>query len=277
MGREATVFQVERAGRFMVLFLAALMIPGASPASESAEAPGVPSNEPWRRALARFHRDGGVDYLGLRGAREDLDNYLRSLSAADLEKSSRNDQLAFWINAYNAVTVHFVLERYPDLRSVKDVDGFFDELRYKVAGRDLTLDEIETEARNFGDPRVHFAVVCASQSCPELRGDPYEGAVLEDQLEEQTRRFLRDPGKGLRFDRQGGELWLSSIFKWYAGDFTGGSTVLAYFSRGKIVAWLLPHLPLELADEIEGSGPSVRYLDYDWSLNDRSASTSEAG
>jgi hypothetical protein len=218
-----------------------------------------------------------VDYSGLRKAREDLDIYLRSLTVADPEKSSRNDQLAFWINAYNAVTVHFVLERYPGLRSVKDVEGFFDELTYTVAGRDLTLDEIETEARSFGDPRVHFAVVCASQSCPELRGDPYEGEVLADQLEEQTRRFLLDPEKGLRFDRQRGEVWLSSIFKWYAGDFTGGSTVVAYFSRGKVLAWLLPHLPRELADEIEERVPSVRYLEYDWSLNDRSGSISEPG
>jgi len=134
---------------------------------------------------------------------------------------------------------------------------------------DLTLDQIETRARNLGDPRVHFAVVCASASCPDLRDEPFVAARLDEQLGDQTRRFLRDPSKGLRYDRQANEVWLSSIFKWYAGDFTGGSTLVAFVVRGPVLEWLLPHLDPALAEEIRRRDPAIRFLDYDWSLNDR--------
>ena len=180
---------------------------------------------------------------------------------------SREDRIAFWSNVYNAVTVKFVLDLYPEIESVKAVDGFFDTKTFPVAGQSLTLDEIEDRALAEGDPRVHFVVVCASTSCPDLRFEPYRGADLERQLADQTRAFLADSEKGLRFD--GSDLWLSSIFKWYAGDFTGGSTVVAFFARGKILDWILPRLPEDLADRIRDADPSVRYLDYDWSLNDR--------
>ena len=161
----------------------------------------------------------------------------------------------------------FVLDLYPEIESVKDVDGFFDTLTFPVAGEELTLDEVEGRARNEGDPRVHFAVVCASGSCPDLRFEPFRRTELDRQLEEQTREFLENPTKGLRLE--GGDLWLSSIFKWYASDFTGGSTVVAFFARGKVVDWVLPHVDSDLADQIDATDPSVKYLDYDWSLNDR--------
>jgi hypothetical protein len=133
----------------------------------------------------------------------------------------------------------------------------------------MTLDEVESEARASGDPRVHFAVVCASTSCPDLRAEAFVGERIDEQLEEQTVRFLADAEKGLRFDEEENELHLSSIFKWYAGDFTGGSTVVAFFVRGKLTEWVLPYLPSDLADRIRQGEPSVRYMDYDWSLNDR--------
>ena len=133
----------------------------------------------------------------------------------------------------------------------------------------VELDEVEGEARASGDPRVHFAVVCASTSCPDLLGEAFVAQRLDQQLAEQSDRFLTDPDKGLRFDEEEGQLHLSSIFKWYAGDFTGGSTVVAFFARSKVTAWLLPHLSQDLAERISAADPSVRYLDYDWSLNDR--------
>jgi len=168
--------------------------------------------------------------------------------------------------------VHYVLEHYPGIESVREIDGIFKELQFTVAGEALTLDEIETRARNLGDPRVHFAVVCASTSCPDLRGEPYRGEEIDRQLDDAMRRFLASPAKGLRYDEEANTLWLSSIFKWYAGDFTGGSTVMAFFSRGKVLSWLLPNLPSDLAEKIRQREPKIRYLDYDWSLNDRSDS-----
>ncbi len=228
-----------------------------------------PDTAAWDRALHRHGRDGGVDYAALKADRGDLEAFLGSLAAVDPESLSRDDRLAFWINAYNAVVVHFVLERYPGIESVKAVDGFFSRFSYPVAGEERTLDEIEKEAREL-DPRVHFAVVCASASCPDLRGEAYVGDRVDRQLEEQTASFLADRSKGLRYEVASGDLWLSSIFKWYAGDFTGGSTVVAFFARGRVVDWIRPHLAdRELAAALARTDPTVRYMDYDWSLNDR--------
>lgn len=240
---------------------------GAGPAA-AAGGGGEPATDAWDRVLAAHAREGGVDYAGLAADRSDLDAYLGSLAGARPDEWSEERRLAFWVNAYNAVVVHHVLERYPGIESVEDEDGFFDELTFPVAGAQRTLDAIEERAREI-DPRVHFAVVCASTSCPDLRGEAYRAERVDDQLDEQTRRFLADPDKGLRYDRDANALWLSSIFKWYAGDFTGGSTAVAFFARGGLVEWVLPFLPRELAAEIERREPRVRYLDYDWSLNDR--------
>jgi hypothetical protein len=227
--------------------------------------------------LARFLDGEALDYAGLKAERADLDAFLAGLAAPLPPGWEAGERQAYWINAYNAVTVHHVLERYPGIRSVREVDGFFDALRFPVGGERLTLDEIETRARGLGDPRVHFAVVCASRSCPTLRAEPYRAAAIEEQLAEDTRRFLADPAKGLRFDPAARVLWLSSIFKWYAGDFTGGSTIVAFFARGSVVEWLLPHLPPELAAPIREREPAVRYLDYDWTLNDRARRSAASG
>ena len=221
-------------------------------------------------AAREFVRDGGVDYAGLAERQEDLDAYLASLAAVRPESLAPQEALAFWSNAYNAVTLRHVLDRYPDIESVKDVDGFFDELTYPVAGAERTLDEIETLGRDLGDPRIHFSVVCASTSCPDLLDEPYRGESIDEQLRSQTRRFLADPSKGMRFDADSGTLWLSSIFKWYAGDFTGGSTVVAYFARSGVAGWVRGQLPEGTAAAI-GDSPKVRYLEYDWGLNDRPA------
>lgn len=235
----------------------------------AAEAPDWVGSEAWARVLGKFANQGGVDYAALQENRADLDRFLAALGPAQVEGLSRAAQIAFWCNAYNAVVVHHVLERYPEIGSVKEVSGFFNDFRFLVAGREMTLDEIESEARHLGEARVHFAVVCASTSCPDLRSEPYREEILDQQLQEDTERFLSDPGKGLVWDREENSLYLSSIFKWYAGDFTGGSTVVAYFSRGRVLDWVLPHLSAELAAQVEQRQPKIRYLEYDWSLNDR--------
>jgi hypothetical protein len=252
----------------LLVLLGPACVDGSSPADT--QQAGGPDVEAWARALRRHHRPGGLDYTGLGSDRADLERYLASLAGAEPAAWSEANQKAFWSNAYNAVMVHYVLERYPGIQSVREIDGVFDELEFTVAGENLTLDEIETRARDLGDPRVHFAVVCASTSCPDLRPEPYRGEEIDRQLDDAMRRFLASPTKGLRYDEEANTLWLSSIFKWYAGDFTGGSTVVAFFARGKVLGWLLPKLPPALAEKISQREPRIRYLDYDWSLNDRS-------
>lgn len=223
----------------------------------------------WDRVVSRHVVRGGIDYAAVAADRADLDTFLACIHRIDPAKLPEPHRVAFLTNAYNALVVDAVLRRYPGLASVRDVDGFFDEETHPVGGRAMTLDEVEALAREI-DPRVHFTVVCASTSCPDLLDEAYTGAAIERQLRRQTERFLADPSKGLRYDRAANELHLSSIFKWYAGDFTGGSTVVAFFARGGILDWVIEHLAdRRLAAELREREPGVKYLDYDWSLNDR--------
>jgi hypothetical protein len=259
-----------RSGILLVMLVVLCPVCGRGSSGAGMQGEGRPDDEAWARVLRSYHRPGGLDYAGLVADQSDLQRYLASLAGAEPTAWGEDDQKAFWSNAYNAVMVRYVLDHYPGIQSVREIDGIFNDLRYPVAGEDLTLDEIEARARDLGDPRVHFAVVCASTSCPDLRGEPYRRELIDSQLDDAMGRFLESPTKGLRYDEETNTLWLSSIFKWYAGDFTGGSTVVAFFARSKIVGWLLPHLPPELAEMIRQREPKIRYLDYDWSLNDRS-------
>jgi hypothetical protein len=227
----------------------------------------------WAKVLEKYHHKGGLDYAGLASDRSDLNSYLTDLWSQSLESWSEDQKLAFWINAYNAVAASLVVERYPTISSIKDIEGIFDEITSPIAGEELSLDEIEARSREFGDPRVHFAVVCASESCPDLQARPFEAATLSEQFETAVEGFLEDRTKGMRFDESTNTLWLSSIFKWYAGDFTGGSTVVAFFARGGIIDWVVQHLPDEVGSMLKAKEPKVRYLDYDWSLNDRTGSS----
>jgi Protein of unknown function, DUF547 len=220
---------------------------------------GTAAGAAWARVLAEYQVEGGLRYAALKADSVDLETFLASLPAADPSALGREDALAFWINAYNGLVIQGVLERYPGLESVIEVEGFFDGERHAVAGEELTLNEIERRALDLGEPRVHFAVVCASEGCPDLRGEPYRGGTLESQLEAQTASFLADESKGLRYDEASGELWLSSIFDWYAKDF-----------GGDVLSWLLPRLPEALAAKLRGAPPTLRFIEYSWSPNDRS-------
>lgn len=219
----------------------------------------------WDQLLKRHVIQGLVDYQGLRGERGVLDQYLAQLKTADpTALPSEEAQLAFWINAYNASVIQGVLEAYP-IKSVKDVRGFFDTIRYQVGGKSLTLNELEAKGRALGEWRMHFALVCASSSCPPLRSEAYVSDRLEAQLVEQAGQFLGDPTRGLRFDQPRGVLWVSRIFKWYATDFTPATRQPTVAS---LLPLLRPYLDPQLVEAIRQHDPPLNFLDYDWTLND---------
>jgi len=238
-------------------------------------APAVPAAQsdvdhgPWDYLMRRYVTPRGVDYEGLRADQAAVEQYLAALSAVEVDAlPSAEAKLAFWINAYNANVVKGVLDHSP-IASVKEVKGFFDRLRYRVAGRELTLNEIEGEGRALGDWRVHFAVVCASSSCPPLRAEAYVADRLDAQLADQTRQFLGDPQRGIRVE--GTMLWLSRIFDWYQTDF------LPATERGRsrrltaeqLLPLIAPYLDLRVAHTIKSRRLSIRFLKYDWSLNEQ--------
>jgi hypothetical protein len=211
-----------------------------------------------------------VDYAGFARDSKALGAYLAALAdvtPAEFAALPRADQVAFLINAYNAATVELILTQYPKHASIKNYGSLFRSAWQKpfvrLLGETLTLDQIEHTRlrgpRGYGEPRVHFAVNCASISCPMLREEAYTGAKLEAQLEEQTVRFLSDRSRN-RFDAKTGALRLSSILKWYRGDFAGGD-LPAFVSR------YADALGADRAT-FAAEGLEIAFLDYDWRLND---------
>jgi len=174
------------------------------------------------------------------------------------------DRLAFLINAYNVFTVKLIVDNYP-VKSIKDLGSLFKspwkKKFFKLFGEEETLDGIEHERirKNFKEPRIHFAVVCASKGCPALKGEAYVGARLNDQLEESLRNFLKDETRN-RWDEKNNVLYISKIFKWYADDFKNAS--------GSVPAFLAPRMAASEAQEKLFTQAKVEFLDYDWSLNE---------
>jgi hypothetical protein len=205
----------------------------------------------WSRFLAVHVRGGRVDYAAAAGDGPALAALSDAFAAATVPAAPAAAK-AFWIDAYNFSALHAVSVRYP-VGSPKEVPGFFDREKHEVAGERLTLDAIEREKLGaFGDPRVHFALVCAAASCPPLRDRAWSAAGdPDDILERATRSALADP----RFVRVDGEtLVLSRLFAWYGDEMERSAGDVRGFVR-------------RYRTDVPAEGP-VRYLEYDWSLND---------
>lgn len=221
--------------------------------------------------------EGWVDYAGLARERGALNRFLEVLGTVSPNGFKDNtERLAFWVNSYNAFTLADALDTvYGKHQSVRQVGGFFDGRRHLVAGEHLTLDEIEKHGRDLHDPRIHFAIVCASTSCPKLQRFAYTGQALNSQLDQAASQFLGDRNRGLRFDPKNNELYVSPIFKWYAGDFTGSSgsagilwaRVKATVSGNELLDFIARYATAEVSNRIKQNPPTLHYFEYDWSLN----------
>ena len=238
----------------------------------------------WTALLKKHVRliDGGkasqVNYAGMAADRPALKAYLGQLSAvsaADFQALAKPRQMAFLINAYNGYTVELILTKYPDLKSIKDLGSLFASPWKKefvpLLGRTMSLDQIEHDtlrARGrYDDPRIHFAVNCASVGCPMLREEAFVGERLEEQLAEQALRFLSDRSRN-RYDSAANRLDVSKIFDWYGEDFRLGhkgiTSLPAFLAR---YAEQLADAPAD-RERIRGQKLPVGFLDYDWRLND---------
>jgi hypothetical protein len=243
-------------------------------------------------ALLRKHvkvLEGGhasqVRYAAFAKDRPALRAYLTQVSAvteAEFRGWTKPQQMAFLANAYNAFTVELILTKYPDLKSIRDLGNIVFNSPWKkrfftLFGRESYLDQIEHEMLRkpgvYDEPRVHYAVNCASVGCPMLREEAYVADRLDAQLEEQARRFLSDRTRN-RYDPQSGKLEVSEIYKWFKEDWTsgyrgigGGAPITSreqYFAR---YADLLAAAPADRRLVAEGRAP-IGHTDYDWSLND---------
>lgn len=213
----------------------------------------------WTAQLGQFVHDGAVDYAGWKKEQLALDAYLRQLVVVKKEEFAgftRAEQTAFLVDAYNAYTVRLILNHYPlaSIRSIGLLPGAaFRNSFIPLLGEELSLNDLEGRLRDLGDPRIHFALVCASQSCPKLRARAYRAAGLDQQLDAAAREFLGDPKKN-RFEP--GAAHVSAIFKWYGDDFNKAA--------GSLAAYLDRYLAQPLPKDVH-----IDFLDYDWSLNGR--------
>ncbi len=228
------------------------------------------SHQLWDQLLHKYvDTQGNVDYAAWKRSAQDmqaLNRYLNTLSYASVSKqASRAARMAFWINAYNAVTVRGILREYPTSSIRNHTARLFGyniwkDLYLIVGGSRYNLEQIEHQVlRKMGDPRIHFAIVCASRGCPRLRNEAYTAARLESQLEDNAREFFARPH---RFRYRNGTFYLSPILKWFAEDFGG--------SQAAVLRSIARYLPSAAARQAAQRGQgTVVYLDYDWSLNDR--------
>ena len=234
-------------------FITAALITSASAFDQSHSA--------WTTLLEKHVKPNGVDYVSFEKDKEAVDSYVKSLAEVprtDFNKWEGQEQLAFLINLYNASTIDLVLKNYP-IKSFKDdvggKEGPWKVEFVKALGKTYTLDHVEHELirKHYAEPRIHFAVNCASEGCPPLRAEAFTGEKLEAQLEEQTKSFLAKKDAN-RFE--GGVLYLSPIFDWFKEDFIKKS--------GSVEAFVAPYYP---GDNIKKGSTTVKYTDYGWTLN----------
>jgi hypothetical protein len=256
-----------------VLVIALALAGGLAGAREASAVPAAAfDHAPLDALLRRYVRGTDVAYREWHGRPRDraaLASYVARLAAADTTGWTRDEQLAFWINAYNAITVARILEAYP-VSSITKVrptfgipgipgNGVWKEI-HRVAGADVSLDDIEhgTLRKHFAEPRIHFAVNCAAKSCPPLAGRAYFAADLDASLDAAAGRFIR---AGRYNTIEPGRRWaLSKIFQWYEDDFVAAA--------GSVPAFILPYLPPERARGVDPAKVRWSSRGYDWSLNE---------
>lgn len=243
----------------MVFFSVA--VPAAQPEAQlqAMPEPDQPLAQVFDDILHRYVMDGHVDYPGI-AADGRFQTYLEQLAHTDAATlTAREQQLAFWINAYNALAIKGILDGYSPSSAWGKV-RFFYLNKYSVGGQQINLYDLEHKILiPLKEPRIHFSIICASRSCPQLRSEAYSADKLDRQLEDSARNFINDTQRN-RFEPGEKTAYLSKIFDWFEKDFSGHSgTVLRYVARYIADA--------ELAQALQAGDYAVKHLTYDWRLN----------
>jgi len=253
---------------------AMLLLTGAAGGTE----PGFDSEYPaWNQALLQFAANGGFDYQAIQKDPALLDDFLKSISVLpenEYKKWNEVQKIAFWINAYNALAIKVVLDHYPPKRglswkamaypeiSIQQISNVWDRSLIKIFGEDYSLNRIEhgTLRKEFEEPRIHFALVCAAHGCPPLRKEAYVPERLYEQLDDQARQFFSDPQKA-KYDSSEDILHISPILRWFGKDFEKDGGPIEFAKRC---------MPEEAGRKLSDKA-KIKWLDYDWSLNEMEA------
>lgn len=234
------------AGKMLITFLLSLIIH-----TDKVMISG-PDHTLWTQVLSTFvDNQGQVNYQGLKAEHTLLDTYLQSLASNPVQDGwSREEKLAYWINAYNAFTIKLILDNYP-VKSIMDIDGgkAWDKVWIKLGNKSYSLNQIENEIirPQFKEPRIHFAVNCAAKSCPPLLNQAWMPATLDAQLEQRAKSFVNNPAYNTI---KTSNIQVSKIFEWYNQDF------------GNLISFLNNYSATTIK-----SGAAIAYREYDWALN----------
>ena len=226
----------------------------------------VPSHAAWTALVKKYvNEEGLVNYKGFINDKAALQSYLDMLTAnPPSEAWSKEDQIAYWLNAYNAFTVKLIIDHYP-VKSIKDlgakhqiifINTPWDKKFFKIGHKTMTLNRIEHRIlrQEYREPRIHFALNCASMSCPKLRREAYEGGRLNEQLTDQAKEFLRDKKRN---ELSATKPKLSAIFDFYGKD-------MRKWSGKSVIGFINLYAPIKINEDAD-----VDYLDYDWSINEQ--------
>ena len=258
-----------------------------------APASGAFSHERLDRVLTRYVNERGrVDYSALNLGQDELDSYFQLLERYGPERNpelfpTESSRLAYWINAYNAATITIVLHYYP-IDTVLDVKkptlafflprtaGFFYFQKVRLGGEAMSLYHLENDIirKRFDEPRIHFALNCASLSCPELPRRAFTADNLENELEREARKFLSQ-SRNLRIDHENQTIYLSEIFDWYRDDFVSWLRQRSSNQTGGLLDYIALYVEAETADDLRQAAKTyaVSFIPYDWTLNDRTEPT----
>lgn len=238
--------------RIMLLFSSLILL---SFTGIKTEKPNLLSHESWNVLLKKHVSvNGNVNYKGFVKDSVALNAYLKLLSnnPPDEKTWTVNEKIVYWINAYNAFTIQLMIRNYP-LKSIKNISNPWDKKFISIGGQKISLGHIEHEIlrKKFAEPRIHFAIVCASYSCPKLLNEAYNAKMVDKQLENQAIEFINDPKRNII---TADKAQLSEIFSWFSGDFTKKGTLHDYINKyGKVKI---------------SKKTKITFLNYNWNINE---------
>jgi hypothetical protein len=242
-------------------------------------------------AVLKDHVDdaGMVNYRQLKAKSDRLDVFIAAIGKLDTksyEKWDNNEKIAFWLNAYNVCTLKVIIDNYPikssffrsriyPKNSIRQIPGVWSKIQFNIMGRGLTLGHIEHKIlrEKFNEPRIHMAMVCAAMGCPPLRNEPYIGAILDEQLDNQTQRFLANSAN-LGIDRGRDTLHFSPIFKWFGDDFIkkyGSEKNIGRHDKeeSSVLNFIASYSSEADKNYVLAGKFKIKYLKYDWFLNEQ--------
>lgn len=272
-----------------VLIAISVFVAPSAALSRAADRTGFDHNHTlFDSVLQKYVENGLVDYKALLKDRKNLTEYLKQIADVDwkdYEKWSYRQKLALWINAYNAITIEAILQHYPIGKpntlspypkdSIRHIDGIWDKLKWKVAGRMFNLDHIEHVIlrKELDEPMIHFVIVCASIGCPLLESRAFPADTIDERLNTAADNYINRDHK-VKVDIENGIVWFPMIFDWFGEDFEDGYNDKGLFwdrnptERG-LIHFIFEYVPLDQKIMLIKNKFAIKYIFYDWGLNEK--------